>query len=143
MLGSADLSGAFLPVGPVGKDGVMPPEWESQLKALGSYLRAQRRLANLSLRQMADLAQISNPYLSQIERGLHEPSVHVLRSLAKALNVSAETVLEQAGLIAEPESSDAVDTESAIRRDSLLTEEQKLALLAVYRSYRAANGRSD
>ena len=121
----------------------MPPEWESQLKALGSYLRAQRRLANLSLRQMADLAQISNPYLSQIERGLHEPSVHVLRSLAKALNVSAETVLEQAGLIAEPESSDAVDTESAIRRDSLLTEEQKLALLAVYRSYRAANGRSD
>jgi transcriptional regulator with XRE-family HTH domain len=121
----------------------MPPEWESQLKALGSYLRAQRRLANLSLRQMADLAQISNPYLSQIERGLHEPSVHVLRSLAKALNVSAETVLEQAGLIAEPENSDNVDTESAIRSDTLLTEEQKLALLAVYRSYRAANARPD
>ncbi len=121
----------------------MPPEWESQLKALGSYLRAQRRLANLSLRQMADLAQISNPYLSQIERGLHEPSVHVLRSLAKALNVSAETVLEQAGLIAEPENSDNVDTESAIRRDVELSEEQKLALLAVYRSYRAANGRAD
>jgi transcriptional regulator with XRE-family HTH domain len=122
----------------------MAPEWESQLKALGSYLRAQRRLANLSLRQMADLAQISNPYLSQIERGLHEPSVHVLRSLAKALNVSAETVLEQAGLIAEPEANaDNVDTESAIRRDVQLSEEQKLALLAVYRSYRAANGRAD
>ena len=121
----------------------MPPEWESQLKALGSYLRAQRRLANLSLRQMADLAQISNPYLSQIERGLHEPSVHVLRSLAKALNVSAETVLEQAGLIAEPNNSDNVDTESAIRNDAQLSEEQKLALLAVYRSYRAANGRAD
>ena len=121
----------------------MPPEWESQLKALGSYLRAQRRLANLSLRQMADMAQISNPYLSQIERGLHEPSVHVLRSLAKALNVSAETVLEQAGLIAEPDNSDNVDTESAIRGDAHLSEEQKLALLAVYRSYRAANGRVD
>jgi transcriptional regulator with XRE-family HTH domain len=122
----------------------MPPEWESQLKALGSYLRAQRRLANLSLRQMADMAQISNPYLSQIERGLHEPSVHVLRSLAKALNVSAETVLEQAGLIAEPDgNADNVDTESAIRRDAQLSEEQKLALLAVYRSYRAANGRAD
>ena len=121
----------------------MPPEWESQLKALGSYLRAQRRLANLSLRQMADMAQISNPYLSQIERGLHEPSVHVLRSLAKALNVSAETVLEQAGLIAEPDNSDNVDTESAIRSDAHLSEEQKLALLAVYRSYRAANGRVD
>jgi transcriptional regulator with XRE-family HTH domain len=122
----------------------MPPEWESQLKALGSYLRAQRRLANLSLRQMADMAQISNPYLSQIERGLHEPSVHVLRSLAKALNVSAETVLEQAGLIAEPDSSaEGVDTEAAIRSDTQLSEEQKLALLAVYRSYRAANGRAD
>ena len=121
----------------------MPPEWESQLKALGSYLRAQRRLANLSLRQMADMAQISNPYLSQIERGMHEPSVHVLRSLAKALNVSAETVLEQAGLIAEPDNSDNVDTESAIRGDAQLSEEQKLALLAVYRSYRAANRRAD
>jgi len=121
----------------------MPPEWESQLKALGSYLRAQRRLANLSLRQMADMAQISNPYLSQIERGLHEPSVHVLRSLAKALNVSAETVLEHAGLIAGVDNSDDVDTEAAIRGDSHLNEEQKLALLAVYRSYRAANHRTD
>jgi transcriptional regulator with XRE-family HTH domain len=127
----------------VGKDGAMPPEWDAQLKALGSYLRAQRRLANLSLRQMAALAQISNPYLSQIERGLHEPSVHVLRSIARALNLSAETVLEQAGLLAAEEESDAVDTESAIRRDGALTEEQKLALLAVYRSYRADNARLD
>jgi transcriptional regulator with XRE-family HTH domain len=122
----------------------MASEWDAQLKALGSYLRAQRRLANLSLRQMADLAQISNPYLSQIERGLHEPSVHVLRAIARALNLSAETVLEQAGLLASEaqEAADAVDTESAIRRDGMLTEEQKQALLAVYRSYRADNARS-
>jgi transcriptional regulator with XRE-family HTH domain len=119
----------------------MPTEWDAQLKALGSYLRAQRRLANLSLRQMADLAQISNPYLSQIERGLHEPSVHVLRSIARALNLSAETVLEQAGLLAAESDSEVVDTESAIRRDRALTEEQKLALLAVYRTYRADNTR--
>jgi transcriptional regulator with XRE-family HTH domain len=123
----------------------MPSEWDAQLKALGTYLRAQRRLANLSLRQMADLAQISNPYLSQIERGLHEPSVHVLRAIARALNLSAETVLEQAGLLAgvdHDEGAEAIDTESAIRRDSLLTEEQKQALLAVYRSYLADNARS-
>jgi transcriptional regulator with XRE-family HTH domain len=119
----------------------MAAEWDAQLKALGSYLRAQRRLANLSLRQMADLAQISNPYLSQIERGLHEPSVHVLRSIARALNLSAETVLEQAGLLAAENDADVVDTESAIRRDRALTDEQKLALLAVYRSYRADNAR--
>ena len=119
--------------------GAGPRDWG----VFGSYLRTQRQLAQLSLRQLAELTRVSNPYLSQIERGLHEPSVHVLRSLAKALNVSAETVLEQAGLIAEPDSSDNVDTESAIRRDSQLSEEQKLALLAVYRSYRAANGRAD
>jgi transcriptional regulator with XRE-family HTH domain len=71
----------------------------TDLFGLGPYLRAQRRLANLSLRQMADLAGVSNPYLSQIERGLHEPSVRILRSIAEALNLSAETVLEQAGLL--------------------------------------------
>jgi transcriptional regulator with XRE-family HTH domain len=88
---------------------------------------------------MADLAGISNPYLSQIERGLHEPSVRILRSIAAALNLSAETVLEQAGLLsgADPAPS---DTETAIRHDPGLTEDQKVALLAVYRSYRSATG---
>ena len=67
--------------------------WEAQMQALGSFIRSQRKLANLSLRQLAELTSLSNPYLSQIERGQHQPSVRVLRSLADALNVSAETLL--------------------------------------------------
>jgi len=103
---------------------------------LGAYLRAQRRLAKLSLRQMSALAGVSNPYLSQIERGLHEPSVRILRSIAEALNISAETILAQAGLLSRDEAAPS-DTEFAIRHDPDLTEEQKLALLSVYRSYLA------
>jgi transcriptional regulator with XRE-family HTH domain len=87
---------------------------------------------------MATLAQMSNPYLSQIERGLHEPSVHILRSIAQALNLSAETLLEQAGLVGV-EGIEEIDTERAIRADAELTGPQKQALLGVYRSYRAAN----
>jgi transcriptional regulator with XRE-family HTH domain len=111
----------------------------SDVFGLGAYLRAQRRLANLSLRQMAELAGVSNPYLSQIERGLHEPSVRVLRAIAAALNLSAETVLEQAGLLSG-NGSGPTDTETAIRHDPELTEDQKLALLSVYRSFRPAGG---
>lgn len=85
---------------------------------------------------MADLAGVSNPYLSQIERGLHEPSVRILRSIAEALNISAETVLEQAGLLSRQDVG-PTDTETAIRHDPELTEDQKLALLSVYRSYRS------
>ena len=121
--------------------------WRDQLEGLGAFIRSQRRLANLSLRQLADLTEVSNPYLSQIERGLHEPSVRVLRSIARALNVSAETLLSQAGLLEDEEAAGAsgegaasgVDTEAAIRSDPALTEPQKTALLAVYRSYLAEN----
>jgi transcriptional regulator with XRE-family HTH domain len=113
----------------------------AHLRALGSFIRAQRKLANLSLRQAAALANVSNPYLSQIERGLHEPSVRVLRSIAKALDVSAETLLDSAGLLDdERPPTPSSDTEAAIRADALLTDEQKQALLSVYRSYRRANG---
>ena len=73
--------------------------WQGQLSALGELIRSQRRLANLSLRELAERTNVSNPYLSQIERGMHEPSVRVLRSIARALNVSAETLLSQAGLL--------------------------------------------
>jgi transcriptional regulator with XRE-family HTH domain len=107
---------------------------DDQLHALGAFIRAQRQLANMSLRQMSELAHVSNPYLSQLERGLHEPSVRVLQSVAKALNVSAETLLAQAG-IADDEPAGEVDTEAAIRRDPRLSDEQKQALLTVYRSY--------
>jgi len=117
--------------------------WREQLEGLGAFIRSQRRLANLSLRQLAERTNVSNPYLSQIERGLHEPSVRVLRSIARALNVSAETLMSQAGLLEDedgsPSPSGRTDTEAAIRADADLSDGQKDALLAVYRSYRAQN----
>ena len=118
--------------------------WEAQREAFGSFLRAQRRLANLSLRDMAERTKVSNAYLSQIERGQHAPSVRVLRSIAKALDLSAEAMLAQAGLFEEDPSPDdgaggPPATEAAIRRDSKLTSDQKEALLSVYRSYLASN----
>jgi len=118
-----------------------------QVAALGEFIRAQRTHANLSLSELAARTEISNPYLSQIERGLHEPSVRVLKSIAKALNLSAETLLAQAGLLDEvagvggPGAMGPVpDTEIAINADPLLSDEQKQALLSVYRSYVKANG---
>jgi transcriptional regulator with XRE-family HTH domain len=119
-------------------------EYDESLRLLGSFIKAQRQMANLSLRQLSAMASVSNPYLSQIERGLHEPSVRVLKSIADALNVSADTLLEHAGLISETDDrnlgrADTADTEAAIRRDRRLTESQKRALLSVYRSYVEAN----
>jgi transcriptional regulator with XRE-family HTH domain len=115
--------------------------WDAQMKVLGGFIRSQRKLANLSLRQLAELTSLSNPYLSQVERGLHQPSVRVLRLLADALNVSAETLLAQAGLFdPEPDPASAAaegaapSVESVIRADARLDDEQKTALLAVYRS---------
>ena len=111
-------------------------QWERQLQALGSYIRAQRQVANLSLRQLADLAAVSNPYLSQVERGLHQPSVRVLRSIAQALNISAETLLTQAGLFGErdEEHSPPTGVEAAIQADPGLSKQNKQALITVYRS---------
>jgi transcriptional regulator with XRE-family HTH domain len=118
----------------------VPEPWDTQLQALGAFIRTQRKLANLSLRQLADMTSLSNPYLSQIERGLHQPSVRVLKLLSEALDVSAETLLAQAGLLdpdrAGPaaDSAAVTDTESAIRTDQRLTDDQKSALITVYRS---------
>ena len=77
----------------------MTEPWDSQMQALGAFIRSKRKLANLSLRQLAERTKLSNPYLSQIERGLHQPSVRVIRLISDALNVSAETLLAQAGLL--------------------------------------------
>ena len=112
-----------------------PTPGENPRGMLGSFIRAQRQMANLSLRQLSALTEVSNPYLSQIERGLHEPSVRVLKSIADALNVSAETLFEQAGLISGTQKLDDEATEIAIRADTRLTEAQRRALLSVYRSY--------
>jgi len=101
--------------------------------AFGSYLRNQRHLAQLSLRQLADLTKVSNPYLSQIERGLHRPSIAIIKALAEALNLSTSDLLAHAADIASDEEP-TTSTEGAIRNDPLLNEAQKSALLAVYRS---------
>src|ERR1700731_4156721 len=85
---------------------------EAQREALGAFIREQRKRANLSLRQLAELTSLSNPYLSQVERGLHQPSVRVLKALSGALNVSAETLLAQAGLIDAMVPSAAKDGEA-------------------------------
>src|SRR5688572_33488534 len=98
-------------------------------------------MAELSLRELAARTNVSNPYLSQIERGLHEPSVRVLKAIASALNMSAESLLKQAGLLEEDGSVDesAPTTERALAADKALKPEQRTALLAVYRSYIEAN----
>jgi transcriptional regulator with XRE-family HTH domain len=125
------------------KEAAVNDPWQSQREALGAFIRAQRQMANLSLRQLAELTHLSNPYLSQVERGLHQPSVRVLKAISDALNLSAETLMAQAGLIdavavdtSNPDegASTLERTEEAIRADSRLSEDQKSALIAVYRS---------
>lgn len=105
---------------------------------LGEYLREQRRQAQLSLRQLADAAGVSNPYLSQIERGLRKPSADILQQLAKALRISAETLYVQAGILDERE-RDEVETRAAILADPSINEQQKNVLLQVYESFRKEN----
>ena len=109
--------------------------WKQQVEAFGQFIHTQRKLAKLSLRDLADRTEVSNAYLSQIERGMHAPSVRVLKSLADAFNISAETMLEQAGLVDESGGDEPPDTEAVIRSDPRLTEAQKEALLAVYRGF--------
>jgi len=116
----------------------MNDPWKSQMEALGSFIKTQRKLADLSLRELAEMTEVSNPYLSQLERGLHQPSVRVLKSIANALNVSAETLLVQAGLLEnggeEGEPAAGSSVESAIRADPILSGDQKEALVNVYRA---------
>lgn len=130
----------------------MTDPWQAQREALGTFIRSQRKMANLSLRQLAELTSLSNPYLSQVERGLHQPSVRVLKAISDALNLSAETLLAQAGLVdavvGEAADTDQatqhaqvgdatgrkVPTEDAIRADERLSDDQKAALIAVYRT---------
>ena len=106
----------------------------SRLRDLGSYIRHQRNSAQLSLRNLAKLAGVSNPYLSQIERGLRKPSAEILQAIAKALSISSETLYVKAGILEER--SDEHDLESAIARDPFLTEPQRQALIEMYRSFR-------
>ncbi|MFH8990612.1 helix-turn-helix domain-containing protein [Streptomyces sp. NPDC017940] len=106
---------------------------------LGEYLREQRRTAQLSLRQLADAAGVSNPYLSQIERGLRKPSAEVLQQVAKALRISAETLYVRAGILDEKE-RDELETRAVILADPSINERQKQVLLQIYESFRKENG---
>lgn len=103
-----------------------------KLGDLGSFIREQRRAAHLSLRKLSESAGISNPYLSQIERGLRKPSAEILQSIAKALAISAETLYVRAGILEEDRDHDLVDE---ILKTSKLTDRQKQALIDHYRSY--------
>ncbi|MEU7718120.1 helix-turn-helix domain-containing protein [Streptomyces tibetensis] len=107
---------------------------------LGDYLREQRRTAQLSLRQLADAAGVSNPYLSQIERGLRKPSAEVLQQVAKALRISAETLYVRAGILDAERDRDDVETRAVILADPTLHERQKQVLLQIYESFRKENG---
>jgi transcriptional regulator with XRE-family HTH domain len=116
---------------------------DPRVRQLGEYIRLQRQMADLSLRGMADLTKVSNAYLSQIERGLHQPSLRVLQAIAEALNIPADSLLAAAGLV--PQSPDGAErprtgTEEAIRSDPDLTAEEREALLRIYRSF--VEGRS-
>jgi transcriptional regulator with XRE-family HTH domain len=104
---------------------------------LGTYIREQRRAAQISLRQLAKTAGVSNPYLSQIERGLRRPSAEILQQIAKALRISAEALYVQAGILEEREVDS--DVPAAILGDTTITERQKQVLLEVYESFRREN----
>jgi transcriptional regulator with XRE-family HTH domain len=106
---------------------------------LGDFIRTQRSLARLSLRQLADLAEVSNAYLSQVERNLYTPSAQVMKSIAEALHLSAATLYARAGLLDEDAVARPLDVEQAIRLDERLTDDQKDALLSVYRGFIATS----
>ena len=112
------------------------------VESLGEYLREQRESSRLSLRQLAEQAGVSNPYLSQIERGLRRPSAEVLQQLAKALRISAEQLYIRAGIVS-PDAGIGGSVELAVLGDPVLTERQKQTLLDVYASFLALNAESN
>lgn len=117
----------------------MKEELEGRWRDLGAYIREQRRSGHLSLRKLSEMAGISNPYLSQIERGLRKPSAEILQQIARALEISSESLYVRAGILEE---RDGVDLVEEIRRDPHLTEDQKKTLVQVYGSFRHENERA-
>jgi transcriptional regulator with XRE-family HTH domain len=109
----------------------------SAWRSLGEFIRSQRELANLSMRQLAEIAKISNPYLSQVERGLYKPSADVLKNIANALHMSAETMYAQAGLLDDSGNRDENHhgVEHAVKLDPRLSVDQKEAIIRIYRSF--------
>ena len=120
---------------------IRTPKMGEQLGSLGEFIATQRRSAQLTLRQLAEQAGISNPYLSQIERGLRRPSAEVLLQLSKALRVSAETLYVRAGIL-DPEEHATTGVETAVLADEAITERQKRVLIDVYTSFVKENEKS-
>jgi transcriptional regulator with XRE-family HTH domain len=112
-------------------------ELEARWKELGEFIRAQRELTEMSVRRLAQSAGVSNPYLSQIERGLRKPSAEILQQLAKALRISAEQLYVRAGILEDREGDQELI--AAILADPVLTERQKHVLIEVYESFRHEN----
>ncbi|HET9541945.1 MAG TPA: helix-turn-helix transcriptional regulator [Acidimicrobiales bacterium] len=112
-------------------------EIETRWRDLGEFIREQRNLGQLSLRKLSEKAEVSNPYLSQIERGLRHPSAEILRQIARALEISSEELYVRAGILEERD--DRPDLVAEIRRESDLTEDQKKHLIYMYESFRSAN----
>jgi transcriptional regulator with XRE-family HTH domain len=126
---------------PPGVSPDLQKEIEDRLADVGDFIRTQREVASLSLRRLAEASNISNPYLSQIERGLRRPSAEILQQIAKALKISVETLYVRAGILAD-DSTNEIGVREAIGRDTLLTAEQKTALLNVYESFVASTAAS-
>ena len=114
----------------------MRDDLENRWREVGEFIREQRRIGHLSLRKLSEMAGVSNPYLSQIERGLRHPSAEILQQIARALRISAETLYVRAGIL---DVADEIDVVSAILRDPDLAEEQKHTLVRVYESFRNEN----
>jgi len=124
-------------------DDTLSDPWQTQRAAVAAYLRTQRELSNMSLRELSRLTQVSNAYLSQVERGLHDPTLRVLWQIGEALQLSMAEIINVAASSAEPvshaeASAEVQSVEAAIRADPYLTTPEKEALLTVYRSYRDA-----
>ena len=119
-----------------------PPKLGDQLNSLGEFIAAQRRAAELTLRQLAEQTGISNPYLSQIERGLRKPSAEVLQQLSKALRVSSETLYVRAGIL-DPDDHPSTSVEMAVLADPAITERQKRVLIDIYTSFVKEHERND
>jgi transcriptional regulator with XRE-family HTH domain len=127
-------------------DDALSDPWQVQRAALGTFLRTQRELSNLSLRELSRLTHVSNAYLSQVERGLHDPTLRILSQIGEALQVSMSEILNAAATsdsAAESSSATyALSVEAAVRADPNLTTAEKDALLTVYRSYLNAHTQS-
>ena len=117
---------------------------ETRLHDLGEFIRDQRRNARLSLRKLSELAGISNPYLSQIERGLRKPSADILQGIARGLSISAETLYVRAGILDDRSaSSQAADPVAAIMGDRTISDRQKQVLVEIYRSFQSEHADHD